>query len=190
MTAGRSRRAGADLVARFIGRQRLLRIGAGGGCGSQRTGPPAFLALVLGLVVVAGCQLGQPPAVSIWVANSSGRAYLIRLSYGPYDARVYHVGPGERGWATGADAPALVRAEMLGLDCRPVANVDLPRMGTSAIELNEGGAITVDRSDVLRDPLADLREVVQVCGSEASCPIVSPWPTGVPFPSEPCPGRY
>ena len=150
--------------------------------------------LMLSAPVVAlmagGCHTGQPPAVNIWVANSSGQAYLIRLSYGPYDARVYHVGPGERGWATGADAPTLVRAEMLGLDCRLVANVDLPRMGTSAIELREGGTITVDRSDVLRDPLAELREVVQVCGSSFSCPIVSPWPTGVPFPSEPCPGRY
>lgn len=146
-------------------------------------------ALVLTILVAGGCHTG-PPAVNVWVANASGHAYLIRLSYGPYDARVYHVEPGERGWATGADAPASVRAEMLDLDCRPVANVDLPRTGTSAIELRDGGTIIVDRSDVLRDPLAELREVVQVCGSDFSCPIVSPWPAGVPFPEDPCPGRY
>ena len=154
-------------------------------------GRQARLACLLAALIsslVSGCLDGGAPVVNIWAKNESPRAYLLRVTFGSYHARVYHLLPGESGWAVGADAPTAVQAEMLDLDCKPLASVDVPTSGVTSLTLRDDLTIGQARSGDQHDPMAELRHLVQVCGSSFTCPVVSPWPEEVPLPSEPCTG--
>lgn len=154
---------------------------------SQGARLPCLLAVLL-CSLVSACLDGGPPVVNIWAKNESARPYLLRVTFGSYDARVYHLLPGESGWAVGAEAPSAVKAEMLDLECAPLASLDLPTSGVTSLTLRDDVTIRQARSGDEHDPMAALPQLVQVCGSHFTCPIASPWPEGVPLPSEPCTG--
>ena len=139
--------------------------------------------------VVGGCIFQEGTAVSVWAESNANRPLLLRVVLAGFP-RVFYVDPGVRGWAISYDGSIAARAEVVDLSCQVIDAVELPQAGSVAVVISEDLRLRVSPGDPDGDPFAEVPELAQTCGNIRTCPIHSPWPTDVPFPSEPCPGRY
>jgi hypothetical protein len=144
----------------------------------------SFLALVSG-----GCIFREGTAVRVWAESEADRPVLLRVVVAG-SAQVYYLGPAAQGWAISFDGPLDSQAEVLDLSCRAVDAIELPEAGTIRLVVDHDLALRASEGDPTSDPFAALPELTQTCDSIRMCPIYSPWPSGVPFPAEPCPGRW